>query len=314
MTAGIEGKNSGLIHQVFRLLRTHPVPWVLLENVPFMLQLGAGRAIDSIASTFEQLGYRWAYRTVDTRAFGLPQRRKRVFFLASRRDDPATVLFVDDAGESPEPQHRGKACGFYWTEGLRGLGWAVDSVPTLKGGSTVGIPSPPAIWMPDGRIVTPDIRDAERLQGFEADWTIPAARVVRPTFRWKLIGNAVSVPVSEWIGQRLSNPARPAQEPGPVLRPDQAWPPAACLDRDGRRRSMAMSGFPVRSRRRSTLISFLKFETKPLSVRATAGFLSRLVRSGLDYPIEFRVALEQHLLAQRVSATSELASGYVDSR
>ena len=39
-------------------------------------------------------------------------------------------------------------CGFYWTEGNRGLGWAVDAVPTLKGGSTIGIPSPPAIWDP----------------------------------------------------------------------------------------------------------------------------------------------------------------------
>ena len=46
-------------------------------------------------------------------------------------------------------------CGFYWTEGLRGLGWAVDAVPTLKGGSTIGIPSPPAIWDPqDGSITT----------------------------------------------------------------------------------------------------------------------------------------------------------------
>ena len=41
-----------------------------------------------------------------------------------------------------------RLCGFYWTEGLRGLGWAVDSVPTLKGGSSIGIPSPPAIWDP----------------------------------------------------------------------------------------------------------------------------------------------------------------------
>ena len=54
-------------------------------------------------------------------------------------------------------------------------GWAVDAVPTLKGGSTVGIPSPPAIWYPDDDYIgTPDIRDAERLQGFDAGWTAVA--------------------------------------------------------------------------------------------------------------------------------------------
>lgn len=39
MTAGISGSRSGLIGEVFRLLKTHRTPWLLLENVPFMLQL-----------------------------------------------------------------------------------------------------------------------------------------------------------------------------------------------------------------------------------------------------------------------------------
>lgn len=69
------------------------------------------------------------------------------------------------------------AFGFYWTEGTRGLGAAVDAVPTLKGGSTIGIPSPPGILLPGGRVVTPRIEDAERLQGFEAGWTEPAEAV-----------------------------------------------------------------------------------------------------------------------------------------
>ncbi len=58
---------------------------------------------------------------------------------------------------------------FYGTERVRGLGTAVDGVPTLKGGSAVGIPSPPAIVLASGRVVTPDIRGAERMQGFDAD-------------------------------------------------------------------------------------------------------------------------------------------------
>src|SRR4051812_24746922 len=168
-TAGIEGSRSGLVGEVFRLLRHRRVPWVLLENVPFMLQLSKGRAMEVIVATLEDLGYRWAYRVVNSLAFGVPQRRERVLLLASMDEDPRDVLFAD-AVEEPEAPARSSrlACGFYWTEGIRGLGWAVDAVPTLKGGSSVGIPSPPAIWLPDGRFITPDIRDAERLQGFPA--------------------------------------------------------------------------------------------------------------------------------------------------
>ena len=194
MTRGITGARSGLVAEVFRLLEQSSVPWVLLENVPFMMQLARGRALELIVHQLEALGYHWAYRVVDSRAFGLPQCRERVFLLASTAGDPRDVLLADDAGEPEQPAFGagrgasladGVACGFYWTEGVRWLGWAVDAVPTLKSGSTIGIASPPAILLPDGRAVKPDLRDAERLQGFDADWTQPAESDVKPGLRWK---------------------------------------------------------------------------------------------------------------------------------
>ncbi len=139
-----------------------------------MLQLDRGAAMRFLTRSLETLGFSWAYRVVDTRAFGLPQRRQRVLLLASRTADPREVLFVGEEGEPEWPDPSEVACGFYWTEGIRGLGWAIDAIPTLKGGSTIGIPSAPAIRFPDGRIATPDLRDAERLQGFEPEWTAPA--------------------------------------------------------------------------------------------------------------------------------------------
>ena len=302
-TAGIGGKNSGLVREVFRLLGRTRVPWVVLENVPFMLQLARGRAMDVIASAFEDAGYDWAYRVVDTRSFGVPQRRKRVYFVASRVGDPREVLYADESGEFREPPHRGRACGFYWTEGLRGLGWAVDAVPTLKGGSTVGIPSPPAIWMTDGRIVTPDLRDAERLQGFDVDWTAPAAEVVRASFRWKLVGNAVSVPVAAWIGRRLASPGKPVTGDGEPCRRDAAWPGAVAHVGGAGRRAHAISPYPF-APRRGALRSFLRYEPKMLSERATRGFVSRLLRSGLEYPAEFLTALEHHLRVTGASGPS----------
>jgi DNA (cytosine-5)-methyltransferase 1 len=39
---------------------------------------------------------------VDSRSSGVPQRRQRVLLVASRTEDPTTVLFADEAGE-PDP-------------------------------------------------------------------------------------------------------------------------------------------------------------------------------------------------------------------
>ncbi len=299
-TRGIKGSRSGLVGEVFRLLEAHDVPWLLLENVPFMLQLGRGSAMNLIVKQLEELGYRWAYRVIDARAFGLPQRRERVYLLASRVADPAPLLHATNLEPNTPADYQGRACGFYWTEGVRGLGWAVSATPTLKGGSTVGIPSPPAIWMPDGNIVTPDIRDAERLQGFRADWTKPAERVDRASFRWKLVGNAVCVPVAKWIGEQLRRGVRStAITPSGFV--NGAWPRAAALI-DGNATVVDVSTWPVR-RKQQPLEEFLNYEPKQLSLRATTGFEKRLSSSTLRAPDEFRSALRKHI--KRMTALSE---------
>jgi DNA (cytosine-5)-methyltransferase 1 len=292
-TAGIRGARSGLVGEVFRLLSVRRTKHVLLENVPFMLQLAGGHAMEVVVRSFEELGYRWAYRVVDARCFGLPQRRQRVFFLASLEGDPREVLFADEARE-PETAEGEEpiAFGFYWTEGTKGLGWAANAVPTLKGGSTVGVPSPPAVWLPSGEIVTVGLRDAERLQGFPADWTLPAESVGRRNMRWKLVGNAVSVPVARWLGRRLARPGRFQERAIMPLFPGVRWPSVAWNVGDGRFTTQ-LSMWPVR-RAQKLLHEFLR-EAEPLSPRATAGFLSRARKSSLRFAPGFLEAVGRHL-------------------
>lgn len=296
-TVGIGGERSGLVDEVFRLLEGPGAPrWLLLENVPFMLQLQRGLAMRHLTTRLEQMGFCWAYRVIDARSFGLPQRRRRVMLLASRDFDPRGALFSDDAGGPAErPWTGGDPCGFYWTEGLRGWGWTVDGVPTLKGGSTIGIPSPPAIWFPDRRTLeTPDVRDAERMQGFEADWTLPATEVnVRAGARWKLVGNAVSVPVARWLGQKLRLSGTYSRSLHDPLHAGSTWPIAAWGAR-GQAFRVEVSEWPVRQPYQG-LRSFLRFPTRPLSMKATLGFLQRARRSTLRYEPRFLVDVEHHL-------------------
>jgi DNA (cytosine-5)-methyltransferase 1 len=298
-TNGIAGAKSALVGEVFRLAEKHKVPWILLENVPFMLQLNRGEAMNVITTTLESLGYSWAYRVVDTRAFGLPQRRRRVYLVAALRGDPRTILFADEAGEREmrELSASGLARGFYWTEGNRGLGWAIDAIPTLKGGSAVGIPSAPAMLLSSGEIATPEIRDAERLQGFPADWTKPAEAVAKRGIRWRLVGNAVSVPAAVWVGRRFRKPGNPIAFATTDLTRKDAWPTAAWNVGAGRKRVLA-SEWPV-CRRYASLEAFLKFPTTPLSEKATAGFLRRAEKANLRFEPGFLDAVRSHLSIAR---------------
>jgi DNA (cytosine-5)-methyltransferase 1 len=260
-----------------------------------MLQLDRGRAMRHLTTELEEMGFAWAYRVVDARAFGLPQRRLRVVMLASRTEDPRAVLFADNAVPRLPSDPELHACGFYWTEGTRGLGWAVDAVPTLKGGSSIGIASPPAIRLAeDHSLVTPSIEDAERLQGFPSGWTLPSVEDAhtRKGHRWKLVGNAVSVPMAEWVGSRLADPGDFDSSGDTPLAEGAAWPTAA-WGYSGTIYQTQVTQWPLRKRYRH-LESFVK-DPSPLSRRATAGFLSRAESGRLRFVDGFLDDVRMHL-------------------
>jgi DNA (cytosine-5)-methyltransferase 1 len=298
-TAGITGSQSGLVSEVFRLLRRNRATWLVLENVRNMLALDGGRAMTYLVDELEAMGYRWAYRLVDSRSAGVPQRRQRVFLVASRKEDPRGVLFADESGEPSPKRFQNDAFGFYWTEGYTGLGWAKDAVPPLKGGSTVGIPSPPAVWLPGNevghKIVLPSLGDGERLQGFPRGWLKTSSNEGRRNSPgWKLVGNAVTVGVAAWLGSRLSSPG--SHDPSADLPLGRSrWPHAAWGDRRAGRKIVEISMWPE-SRRYRHLTSILDpNELVPLSERAAQGFLSRVGRSRLRFDEDFVLDLKEHV-------------------
>lgn len=299
--AGIGGRNSGLVNEIFRLVAAakRKPKWLILENVPFMLSLDRGRAIQHVIESIEKLGYDWAYRVVDARAFGVPQRRRRVIILAGRGEHPRNALLGVDHGEYKPRTRWDSGRGFYWTEGNTGLGWAPREVPTLKSGSTVGIASPPAIWFPGrGSIEVPSISDAERLQGFDAGWTSVVDREFGARHRWKLVGNAVCVPMLEWVAFRLE--ATDKYDHGSDLNWDwgkRGWPLAA-WGGGGKRHASSASEWPCFIPR-DTINTFLRHRTRPLSYRATAGFLKRALASRLNFEEGFLDDVAAHAKRMR---------------
>lgn len=304
---GINGKNSKLVRHLFRLLELKSFKkrpeWLVIENVPNMLRLNKGRAMRYIIHELESLGYTWAYRIVDARAFQLPQRRPRVILLATKSCNPAKVLFSQDSNvtiskvfmSKPNEVDSNSLYGFYWTEGLRGVGWAQNSTPPIKGGSGLGIPSPPAIWVPKKDFVgTPDIRDAERLQGFPENWTLAATnKGYSVGARWKLVGNAVCTPVSLWIEKNLTKDSE-FLAASSLLDSKSCFPDAAWGQR-GKVYKVEVSRFPF-SPEGCNLKSFLKFPLKPLSLKATNGFISRTQSENcnISYSDIFIESLKRH--------------------
>lgn len=293
---GLNGKRSSLVKEVFRILKANPVEWVLIENVPYMLKLKGGQAIRRITSELSAMGYSWAYRTIDSASF-VPQKRCRVFVLASLHHDPKDVILSDDEPMVTFEQMSDRLrapIGFYWTEGRFALGLMENGIPTLKAGSTIGIPSAPAILMPNGSIGTPDIRDAERLQGFPEDWTRCSERVARSSFRWRLVGNAVTVDTVAWIVNKIENP-RPYDHSNDgdkvVLR---HWPQAAWGTK-GVRITANVTSHPC-DRTRTDLRRFLNHRVKPLSLKAIQGFWNRLQAGTARSPEFFRHAVNNYLV------------------
>lgn len=294
---GLRGQSRVLLDKVFELIGAmRPKPqWLIFENVAFILHLHGGAAVKHLIRNLEAAGYRWAYRILDTAYFGLPQRRRRWFMVASLDCDPESAL-LDDADEVPDISNV-NAYGFYWTEGNRGIGWASEMIPPLKGGSSYGIPSAPAIWFKrDNTFATPEIRDAERLQGFPADWTaLNDADGARRGSRWRLVGNAVSVPVVTWLGQRIikSYSHEYVRKEQRDLRDIRTMPDAASGQKG---RFYPSEASPAPSRAKMERISdFLRYEAKPLSARAASGFYNRAINSTLRIDSQFLDSLRNYV-------------------
>ena len=288
---GLAGTKSGVIEHMFRLIRSPRIETVVIENVYFMLSLDRGAAMAHLVAEFERLGFRWAYRVLDTQDFGLPQRRRRVYMVASRTIDPRGALFGADVDTDHGPPifDLSRPLGFYWTEGRSGVGFTIDGIPPLKVGSSIGIASAPAVLFPDGDVLMPSLTACERLQGFPPGWTSVPGGLPGKKPEWRLVGNAVSVPVATSVAKGLREARTAPDMAARHVKTGEPWPQAAWNVGDGRRTpisKMRPKGLPAAS-----ICDFLDADWTMLSDRALDGFIGRATAGGLKMPVGFLDAL-----------------------
>jgi len=86
---GIEGKESILIREVFRLLNELTLEqrpeWIIYENVRGMFSSNQGRDYAEILNSMVKLGYNVGYQMLNSRHYGVPQSRERVYTVGHLR-------------------------------------------------------------------------------------------------------------------------------------------------------------------------------------------------------------------------------------
>ena len=217
---GLQANRSGLYWVWHELIRKRQPPWLLIENVPGLLSSKGGADFALILSSLDSIGYGVAWRVLDAQFFGLAQRRKRVFIVGRfGKPCPPEILFeceggkrdtvpqrkageeiTEEFGESITRSVQGKCrhdqnADTYiiaFAENQRGEIHTSNIGPQLSAGGGKPGQGYPAVIAPPPH--TNGVREATGL----------SRRMDTPDSpRYKALGNAVAVPVVEWIGRRL---------------------------------------------------------------------------------------------------------------
>lgn len=89
-------KRNILFYSVFKLAASIKPKYIVIENVPGIATLYKGKAREAILEEFERLGYTCSEKILYAPDYGVPQIRKRMFFVG---------VLGDKVFEFPEPTH-----------------------------------------------------------------------------------------------------------------------------------------------------------------------------------------------------------------
>jgi DNA (cytosine-5)-methyltransferase 1 len=114
---------AGLFREYLRIVEGIQPRWLVMENVTGITSIAGGKIVEEIFKGIEGLGYRVEMKILRAEEYGVPQERRRVFFIATRTDAP--ILF-------PNPTHGPDLRPFITV-------WdAISDLPKLENGDKAG--------------------------------------------------------------------------------------------------------------------------------------------------------------------------------
>lgn len=120
---GENDPRAGLFREYLRIVEGINPRWLVMENVTGITSIAGGNIVKEIKVAMGELGYRVDMRVLRAEEFGVPQERRRVFFIATRTDAPI---------QFPKPTHGPGLKPFVTV-------WdAISDLPMLINGASAG--------------------------------------------------------------------------------------------------------------------------------------------------------------------------------
>lgn len=236
---GFEDARGTLFFDVARIIKEHKPKIVFCENVKNLVNHDRGRTFQLIRNILEELGYVVFYQVLNSKDFGVPQNRERIYIVAFRNDiAPSDFAFpqktddtkvIKDIVEEKEVSSKYYLSTAYLTSLKRhkerhvskgnGFGYEIRELDSVAGAIVCGGMGRERNLIIDKRLtdftpvthikgevnreyirkMTP--REWARLQGFPNDFKL----VVADTHLYKQFGNSVTVPVICAIAERIKS-------------------------------------------------------------------------------------------------------------
>lgn len=220
----VDDSRNTLYLEMLRIIKDKQPKWFIAENVRGILSIGKGAVIKKIIQDFEDAGYSVKYQLVNMADHGVPQMRKRVLILGTRKD-----LMPEYELTHPEPTHSQE--GSLITQKWVSIGNALTELELIKDVHDKDIgskykfevrdfsghrmtdpnkPSPTILARGNGKggvNATPHPNGTRRLTVRESAWiqTFPANFVFVGSSgsRYRQIGNAVPVLYGKKLGEKV---------------------------------------------------------------------------------------------------------------
>jgi DNA (cytosine-5)-methyltransferase 1 len=139
--AGLDDPRGNLTIEFARLADRLRPTWLVWENVPGVLSIDGGRTFGAFLRMLVECGYGIAYRILDARYFGVPQRRRRVFVvghLGDWRGPAAVFLEFKSLSGYPPPRRQARQGVAGGVEVGPAGGRLTDTAPTIDAGCKDG--------------------------------------------------------------------------------------------------------------------------------------------------------------------------------
>ena len=222
----VAGKRRGFLDEtrgtlffdLARILRAKRPRYFVFENVKGLLSHDSGRTFSTIIATLDDLGYDLQWQVLNSKDFGVPQNRERVFIVGHLRGEPRPEVFPLIRGntEDNQPDKVQTAIRYplkFANRNQRSIegdySYTVDSMNTggvmiaktirVGGGkSPHGSKQNWDSYEIQGKIRRLTPTECERLQGFPDGWTLGS-----DTQRYRQCGNAVTTNVVQAVIEKL---------------------------------------------------------------------------------------------------------------